>query len=162
MNKKKNKEVNLFSLILQDESSGLNIDGDNNISGILKGNESIKSNNDEPELLLYVKFSSQVNLTKILIESKSKEEENKPEILKLFANSSNMDFSDAASNSATEAIKLEGKFGSKLSLNMAKFRKLSELVLYFVKEDSIQFYGTLGEGMFNIGELKKQEKKNKK
>ena len=31
MDKKKNKEINLFPLILKDESSGLNVEGDNDI-----------------------------------------------------------------------------------------------------------------------------------
>ena len=104
-------------------------------------------------------------MTKILIDSKPKEEENKPEILKLFSNSSNMDFSDAETNSATETVKLEGKFNTKISLNAPKFRKLSELVLYFTKEDtefiqldSIQFYGTIGDELLNFGELKKKGK----
>ena len=164
--KNKNKEINLFSLILKDESTGLNIEGNNDISGILKGVESpIKSNKGEPEILIYVKFSHLVNMTKILIDSKPKEEENKPDILKLFSNSSNMDFSDAETNSPTEVVKLEGKFNTKISLNAAKFRKLSELVLYFTKEesefiqlDSIQFYGTLGDELLNFGELKKKGK----
>ena len=164
--KNKNKEINLFSLILKDESSGLNIEGNNDISGVLKGVESpIKSNKGEPEILIYVKFSHLVNMTKILIDSKPKEEENKPEILKLFSNSSNMDFSDASTNSATETVKLEGKFNTKISLNAPKFRKLSELILYFTKEetefiqlDSIQFYGTIGDELLNFGELKKKGK----
>ena len=164
--KNKNKEINLFSLILKDESSGLNIEGNNDISGILKGVESpIKSNKSEPELLIYIKFSHLVNITKILIDSKPNEEENKPEILKLFSNSSNMDFSDAANNTPTEAVKLEGKFNTKISLNAPKFRKLSELILYFTKEDSefiqidsIQFYGKLGDELLNFGELKKKGK----
>ena len=166
MEQKKKKEVNLFALILKDESSGLNIEGNNDISGILKGNfsESIKSNKDEPELLLYIKFVGQVSLTKILIESKAPNDNNKPEILKIFANSSNMDFADAASNTATETIKLEGKFGSKISINVPKFRKTFELVMYFTREDaeyiqldSIQFYGSPGEGLMNIEELKKKK-----
>ena len=49
------KEVNLLSLIITEESTGLNIKGDNNISGILQGNDSIISNKDEPELIIYIK-----------------------------------------------------------------------------------------------------------
>ena len=99
-----------------------------------------------------------------MIESKASNDNNKPEILKIFVNSSNMDFSDAASNSATETIKLEGKFGSKISINVPKFRKTFELVMYFTREDaeyiqldSIQFYGSPGEGLMNIEELKKKK-----
>ena len=170
MQKQRKKEVNLFTLILQDESSGLNIEGVNDISGVLKGNnEPIKSNKDEPEILIYIKFSCLVNITKILVDSKAPKEENKPEILKIFANSSNMDFSDAVSNSATETIKLEDKYGNKIGLNVSKFRKISELVMYFTKEDSefiqldsIQFYGSLGDGVIDIGELQKKKAKDKK
>ena len=165
MDKKKNKEINLFSLILKDESSGLNVEGNNDIYWILKGVDSpIKSNKDEPELLIYVKFKGQVNLTKILIDSKAKEDDNKPDIVKLFANSSNMDFSFAESCPGTEDIKLEGKFNTKISLNLPKFRKISELVLFFNREeaeyiqlDSIQFYGTVADELFNVGDMKKRK-----
>ena len=166
MKKQTKKEINLFPLLLKDESTGLNIDGKNDISGILKGIESIQSNKDEPEILIYIKFSGQVNVTKILVDSKAKEESNKPNILKIFKNSSDLDFSNAASNPATEMIKLENNYGIKISLNAPKFRKISELILYFTNEDSdfiqldsLQFYGTIGEGLMNIGELKKLEEK---
>ena len=164
MKKQSKKEINLFSLILKEESTGLNIEKDNDISGILKGIEFIKSNKDEPELLLYIKFTGLVNITKILVDSKTKDEMNKPEILKIFSNSSNLDFSDAVSNKATEEIKLENKYGIKILLNAPKFRKISELVLYFTREDaefiqldSLQFYGSIGDELINFGELKKHE-----
>ena len=103
-------------------------------------------------------------MTKILIDSKAKEENNKPDIVKLFANSSNMDFSFAESSPGTEAIKLEDKFNTKISLNLPKFRKISELVLYFNREeaeyiqlDSIQFYGTIADELFNVGDMKKRK-----
>ena len=61
-------------------------------------------------------------------------------------------------------VKLEGKLGTKIGLNISKFRKISELVLYFTKEDaefiqlnSIQFYGTPGEELFNIDKMKKHK-----
>ena len=161
------KEVNLLSLIKEEESTGLNIEGKNEIKGILQGIEYIKSNISEPEILIYIKFTGLVNITKILIDSKPLNIDNTPEILKIFANSSNTDFSDAATNAATEIIKLEGKMGSKIGLNISKFRKISELVLYFVREDtefiqlnSIQFYGTPGDELFNVEQMKKQ-KENK-
>ena len=161
------KEVNLLSLIKEEESTGLNIEGKNEIKGILQGIEYIKSNISEPEILIYIKFTGLVNITKILIDSKPLNIDNTPEILKIFANSSNTDFSDAATNAATEIIKLEGKMRSKIGLNISKFRKISELVLYFVREDaefiqlnSIQFYGTPGDELFNVEQMKKQ-KENK-
>ena len=176
----KKKEANLVSLILKEESGGLNIEGDNDISGILKGNESIKSNKDDPELLLYIKFkdnvnltnfikieqSTKINITKILIDSKAENEDNKPDTLKIFCNTSNLDFSDVETKSPTELVKLEGKFNTKISINAAKFRRIFDLTLYFTREnsdfiqlDSIQFYGRPGEGIMNIGELKKKEGK---
>ena len=159
------KEVNLLSLILEKESTGLNIKGDNDIYGILQGNEFIQSNIGEPEIIIYIKFTGVVNITKILIDSKPENIENIPDKLKIFANSSNTDFSDAASNTPTELVNLEGKLGNKIGLNISKFRKISELVLYFTREDaeyiqlnSIQFYGTPGEELFNVDKMKKQKK----
>ena len=156
------KEVNLQSLILENESTALNIKGKNDINGILQGNEYIQSNEGEPEIIIYIKFTGVVNITKILIDSKPENLDNTPNILKIFANSSNTDFSDAVENIPTELVKLEGKFGSKIGLNISKFRKISELVLYFTKEDaefiqlnSMQFYGTPGEELFNIDKMKK-------
>ena len=162
------KEVNLQSLILENESTGLNIKGDNSISGILQGNEYIESNIGEPEIIIYIKFTGLVNITKILIDSKPQNMDNTPDILKIFANSSNTDFSDAVTNTPTERVKLEGKLGNKIGLNVSKFRKISELVLYFTREDSeyiqlnsIQFYGTPGEVLFNIDKMKKQKEGKK-
>ena len=159
------KEVNLLSLILEKESTGLNIKGDNDIYGILQGNEFIQSNIGEPEIIIYIKFTGVVNITKILIDSKPENIENIPDKLKIFANSSNTDFSDVASNAPTELVNLEGKLGNKIGLNISKFRKISELVLYFTREDaeyiqlnSIQFYGTPGEELFNVDKMKKQKK----
>ena len=159
------KEVNLLSLILEKESTGLNIKGDNDIYGILQGNEFIQSNIGEPEIIIYIKFIGVVNITKILIDSKPENIDNIPDKLKIFANSSNTDFSDVASNTPTELVNLEGKLGNKIGLNISKFRKISELVLYFTKEDaeyiqlnSIQFYGTPGEELFNVEKMKKQKK----
>ena len=162
------KEVNLQSLILENESTGLNIKGDNSISGILQGNEYIESNIGEPEIIIYIKFTGLVNITKILIDSKPQNMDNTPDILKIFANSSNTDFSDAVTNTPTETVKLEGKLGNKIGLNVSKFRKISELVLYFTREEaeyiqlnSIQFYGTPGEVLFNIDKMKKQKEGKK-
>ena len=159
------KEVNLLSLILEKESTGLNIKGDNDIYGILQGNEFIQSNIGEPEIIIYIKFTGVVNITKILIDSKPENIDNIPDKLKIFANSSNTDFSDVASNTPTELVNLEGKLGNKIGLNISKFRKISELVLYFTREDaeyiqlnSIQFYGTPGEELFDVNKMKKQKK----
>ena len=163
------KEVNLYSLISENGFTGLNIKGNNDISGILKGTESIISNDGEPEILIYIKFTGFVNITKILVDSKPQNIDNTPDILKIFTNSSNIDFSDAAENNATEKIKLEGKFGNKIGLSISKFRKVSELVLYFTREDadfiqlnSIQFYGTPGEGLINFTEMKKENNRKNK
>ena len=159
------KEVNLLSLILEKESTGLNIKGDNDIYGILQGNEFIQSNIGEPEIIIYIKFTGVVNITKILIDSRPENIDNIPDKLKIFANSSNTDFSEVGSNTPTELVNLEGKLGNKIGLNISKFRKISELVLYFTKEDaeyiqlnSIQFYGTPGEELFNVEKMKKQKK----
>ena len=159
------KEVNLLSLILEKESTALNIKGDNDIYGILQGNEYIQSNIGEPEIIIYIKFTGIVNITKILIDSKPENTDNIPDKLKIFANSSNTNFSDAESNIPTELVNLEGKLGNKIGLNISKFRKISELVLYFTREDaeyiqlnSIQFYGTPGEELFDVDKMKKQKK----
>ena len=158
------KEVNLQSLILENESTALNIKGKNDINGILQGNEYIQSNEGDPEILIYIKFAGIVNITKILIDSKPDNINNAPNILKIFANSSNTDFSDAVENIPTEMVKLEGKLGTKIGLIISKLRKISELILYFTKEDaefiqlnSIQFYGTPGEELFNIDKMKKHK-----
>ena len=163
------KEVNLLSLIQEDQSTSLNINGNNDISGILQGNEFIQSNTNEPEILIYLKFNGLVNITKMLIDSKPENLDNTPDILKIFANSSNLDFADAAANSATETIKLGGKFGNKIGLNIPKFRKISELVLYFTREDaefiqlnSIQLYGAPGDELFNISKMKNEKEKKYK
>ena len=72
-------------------------------------------------------------------------------------------------NLFNQTIKLGGKFGNKIGLNIPKFRKISELVLYFTREDaefiqlnSIQLYGAPGDELFNISKMKNEKEKKYK
>jgi len=156
----KNQEITKF--VSYSECSGLNIEGDGNVSGLFGNGVPVKSNEGDPEIIINVKFKVKVNITHILIES-SMDKNSAPEKVKIFTNSSNLDFADAEENPATETIKLNDEnLGKKISVKIPKFKNVSELCLFFINEEldyikinSIRFYGSLGEVNIDFGEMKK-------
>ena len=158
-----NKNQDLTKFISYSECSGLNIEGDGDVSGLFGNGNPVKSNEGDPEIIINIKFKVKVNITHILIESSKIDENSFPEKVKIFTNCSNLDFADAEENSGTETFNLNNEnLGKKISVKIPKFKNISELCLFFVNEDanyikinSIRFYGSLGEVNIDFGELKK-------
>ena len=156
----KNQEITKF--VSNSECSGLNLEGDGEVSGLFGNGVPVKSNSGDPEIIINVKFKVKVNITHILIES-SMDKNSAPEKVKIFTNSSNLDFADAEENPATETINLsEENLGKKISVKIPKFKNVSELCLFFINEEAdyikingIRFYGSLGEVNIDFGEMKK-------
>ena len=156
----KNQEITKF--ISYSECSGLNLEGDGNVSGLFGNGVPAKSNTGDPEMIINVKFRAKVNITHVLFEASSLDKSSAPEKVKIFTNTTDLDFSDAEENPATETINLNDNFGKKLSVKIPKFRNVSELSLFFTNEEaeyiqinSIRFYGSLGEVNIDFGEMKK-------
>lgn len=88
---------------------------------------SIKSNADEPELIIHITFKEKVNLTGINLECHNSG--NAPSEIQLFSNKTNIGFSDIGTVPSTESI---SKFtvGKLYNLKIAKYRNIDTLVLY--------------------------------
>jgi hypothetical protein len=123
-----NKPVSLHNKISFGECSGLNIDGGEEVKGVLGLGGRIQSNSGEPELILFIKFKEQVNISGIQIDCYDKDFS--PEIIKLYSNVANLDFSDVQELSATETLNLNNNLGKILQLKMAKFRSIQNLAVY--------------------------------
>lgn len=109
------------------ECSGLNIDGDNEVKGILGLGGRIQSNSGEPELILYIKFKEPVNISGIKVECFEKDFE--PEQMQIFSNGNNLDFGDIGNVASTETVNLKNNLGKQIPLKIAKFRSISQLTV---------------------------------
>lgn len=126
-NNTNNKATALHQKISFNECSGLNIDGEADVKGILGLGGKIQSNESEPELILFIKFKEPVNISGVSIESFEKNYE--PEIMHIFANKTNLDFGDIENVPATETVTLKNNFGKIIALKVAKFRSISHLTV---------------------------------
>ena len=126
-----NKPLSLHTKISFGECSGLNIDGGEDVRGILGLGGKIVSNTGEPELILFIKFQENVNISGIQIDCFDKEF--CPEKIKLYSNVANLDFSNFEEISATECISLKGNFGKIVPLKAAKYRNIKNLAVRRIK-----------------------------
>lgn len=126
-NQAQNQPVALHNKISFGECSGLNIDGGEDVKGILGLGGKITSNEGEPELILFVKFKEQVNISGMQIETFDKDF--LPSRIKLYSNVSNLDFADVEEITPTESINLDKNFGKIINLKIAKFRSVQNLAV---------------------------------
>jgi len=126
-NTNKNGALALHDKISFGECSGLNIDGDSEVKGILGLGGRIQSNSGEPELILFIKFKEPVNISGIKIECFEKDFE--PEQIQIFANKNNLDFGDIGSFPPTESLNLKNNLGKQMPLKIAKFRSVNQLTV---------------------------------
>lgn len=157
----KREDVFLNSLVAKNESGGLNIEGDSDISAVFDRNDtSIKSNAGDATLITSIKFREQVNIVYIQINGVSSE--TNPSLIKCYVNKSDIDFSDVNDIPPTQQFDLTKEMNKKIKVNIPKWKGVSELTLYFENEEAdhleiriIEFYGSPGNSNVNIGELKK-------
>ena len=162
----KREDVFLNSLVAKNESGGLNIEGDPDISAVFDRNDtSIKSNAGDATLITSIKFREQVNIVYIQINGVSSE--TNPSLIKCYVNKSDIDFSDVNDISPTQQFDLTKEMNKKIKVNIPKWKGVSELTLYFENEEAdhleiriIEFYGSPGNSNVNIGELKKSDDEN--
>ena len=162
----KREDVFLNSLVAKNESGGLNIEGDSDISAVFDRNDtSIKSNAGDATLITSIKFREQVNIVYIQINGVSSE--TNPSLIKCYVNKSDIDFSDVNDIPPTQQFDLTKKKKKKIKVNIPKWKGVSELTLYFENEEAdhleiriIEFYGSPGNSNVNIGELKKSDDEN--
>ena len=162
----KREDVFLNSLVAKNESGGLNIEGNSDISAVFDRNDtSIKSNAGDATLITSIKFREQVNIVYIQINGVSSE--TNPSLIKCYVNKSDIDFSDVNDIPPTQQFDLTKEMNKKIKVNIPKWKGVSELTLYFENEEAdhleiriIEFYGSPGNSNVNIGELKKSDDEN--
>eukprot|EP01083_Nonionella_stella_P032850 89906_1 len=122
----------------------------------------------DEQLLIFVKFSQLVNIRKFVLRANSAGEDeafSAPKIVKLFVNSSHIDFNDAGDLPATQDLDLMAKEieGNQIALNFLKFQSVDSLVIFIEsnQDDSdvtfinhLQFLGSVIDD-FNMSNLKK-------
>jgi hypothetical protein len=109
----------------------LNAEGVSEVNAVLGMGGSLRSNKDDPELIIIVKFLSNVNISGIKLESSNNEDFN-PQTMQLFVNNNAFSFSDVGTVKATEAYNMSNNFGKTLPLKVAKFRNVSTLAVISV------------------------------
>ena len=162
----KNESVYLNNLIAKNESGGLNLEGDADISAVFDKNDiCIKSNPGDATLITSIKFHDKVNIVYIQINGVSAE--TNPSLIKCYVNKSEIDFSDVNDIPSTQQFDLTKEINKKIKVNIPKWKGVSELTFYFENEEAdhleikgIEFYGSPGNQNVNIGELKKNEDEN--
>ena len=85
-----------------------------------------------------------------------------PELVKIFCNSGNIDFSDAEDLKGTEEINLENNFGKEIPVKIAKFTNVDNISFYFksdtanfIQINNIKIFGCPKGGNINFSEMKK-------
>ena len=160
------QSVLLNGLVAKNESGGLNIEGEADISSLFDKNEiSIKSNSGDATLITYIKFKERANILNLQINGVSKE--TNPSLVKCYINRIDIDFSDVNDIKPTQQFDLTKEINKQMKVNIPKWKGVSEVTLYFENEEadyleikSIQFFGSPGNHNVNIGELKKTEDEN--
>jgi hypothetical protein len=121
----------LVPFISFDECSGLNIEGSDGVKSVFGMGGAVQSNKGDPELIVYVKFKENVNISGFKIET-SMDKDKMPSLVKIFTNNISIDFSDAESLPATETIKIDSSnIGKNIPLKVAKFKSVSYLTVKF-------------------------------
>lgn len=143
------KLVSVNSLIEFGKCEALNSQSPETVKEAFGFGGSIKSNKDDPEIIVVVTFKEKVSLTGLLIESYN--DGNQPNTVQLFPNKTSISFSDIGVVPSTETFK-NYTSGKQYPLKIAKYRNIDTLVLYIANEsgsivevNNITLYGTSAE-----------------
>ncbi len=113
------------------DSLALNSEGTGEVNNIFGYGGTVKSNKGDPELIITVKFLSNVNISGIKIES-GMDDSKKPESMNLYVNNSNLAFSDIGNVKATETIDMSENIGKLIPLKVAKFRNVGTISVFII------------------------------
>lgn len=119
-----------------EECTGLNLEGTETVKEALGFGGCIKSLKGDPELIIFIKFKDNVNLSGIMVES-SMDDTKRPSIMHLFINKNDLGFSDIGSINSTESVDLQKNLGKIVNLKIAKFRSVSSLAVRLINSTSI-------------------------
>ena len=122
--------VCLNNLLLMDQCAALNVESSNELKSVLSSTSSIKSNEDDPQIILILKFNQNVNMTHIQIES-GKNKETNPSNVKLFTGRDDLDFDDVQDMKPTENFDLSKNLGKPIKLNIPRFKSVNTITVRF-------------------------------
>lgn len=129
----------------------LNSDAKCSASSVLQGAGALRSDADvDQQLLISVPFTTPVNIAsmRVVADKPRDAEESGPQSIKLFVNQSNLDFSDAESSEAAQALMLtEAQLkGASVTLKLAKFMRVHALAVFVAtnqKDTAVTFLNNL-------------------
>ncbi len=110
-------QVNLSGVVDASKASVLNADGKSNLTGVLKGETgaALRSDADvDHQLLLFITFREAVKIRGVSFTASPAATDAKssgPKVVKLFVNSTNLDFDGAAADPATQAVSMHHRGG---------------------------------------------------
>ena len=139
------KLVSINELIEFGKCEALNAQNSDDIKSVFGFGGCIKSNKDEPEIIISITFREKVNIVGLMIETFG--DDTKPSDVQLFSNKTNIGFSDIGVVPATESI-TSFSVGKQYPLKLAKYRGIDTLTLYIsnstneiIEINNIQIYG---------------------
>ena len=125
------KDECLNKYISVNECSVLNVEDGETLKGVLTSNSTLKSIDDDPQILITLKFNQKVNITYIQVEG-GMNSENNPASLKVFNGRNDLDFDDVQEMKPTEQFDLKTNKGKPMKVNIPRFRNVNMMtVRYF-------------------------------
>ena len=126
------KDECLNKYISVNECSVLNVEDGETLKGVLTSNSTLKSIDDDPQILITLKFNQKVNITYIQVEG-GMNSENNPVSLKVFNGRNDLDFDDVQEMKPTEQFDLKTNKGKPMKVNIPRFRNVNMMtVIYFL------------------------------
>ena len=101
--------------------SPMNVEDAETLKAVLSLTSNLKSNEDDPQILITLKFNQNVNITYIQIEV-GKNTDLHPSALKVFVGRDDLDFDDVQDMQATEKFELENNLGKAMRVNIPRFK----------------------------------------
>jgi len=159
--------TDLYDQIDLTRSELLNVDENSTIEGALSGS-GVKADDDN-QVLITIGFRQRVNINAIIVRPYLKEVDHAPKNVKIFANTLNMSFGEAATRTPAHQVQLTPQeLGEEIQVKYVKFQNVTTLTIFFEgtlgEEDVLKFgkltiSGTLAQ-VAKMEELKKSNQPN--
>ena len=110
------------------ECSALNVEDPETLKAVLSSISTLKSNDEDPQILLTLKFNQNVNITYIQVEG-GMNKVNLPSSLKVFNGREDLDFDDVQEMKPTEQFDLGKNIGKPMRVNIPRFKNVNVLTV---------------------------------
>ena len=118
----------LNKYLLLDQCSLLNAEDPDTLKAVLSTTSAIKSIEDDPQILITLKFNQKVNIAYIQIESGNNSDVY-PANLKIFNGRDDLDFDDVQDMKPTENFELLKNFGKPIKVNIPRFKNINVITV---------------------------------